>query len=178
MLGNIGIEKVQEAFHSMSAEAAARYLNLGQMMAEQFPMPATISLCQAMTNPLLEALQQIGELAPAGMCIVRWSDRRVTWSNNAYRQYFVDMEKRDVNVGITIEEILPEFKASGLEEIFCRVAETGAPFQATSFPVNLPNAGITFWDWSLTPLPATAYNGYKLLIQMQRVAASDISLAA
>jgi hypothetical protein len=178
MLGNDNAEELLGAYHSMDAETATRYVTIGQMLAEQFPKLATIELVHNTPSPELEVLKQIGELAPAGMCIVRWADRVITWSNNAYKRYFVDLEKRDVNVGVRIDEVLPEFSASGLEEIFRTVAETGVPFTASNFSIGLPNAGMTYWDWSLSALPFTQGMGNKLLIQMQRVPAAALSLAA
>lgn len=178
MLVNVDDEKLHQAYHAMADDVAARYLNLGQMLAEQFPREAALSLCPPAGYSQILALKAIGELAPAGMCILHRFDRKIVWANKSYKKYFSDLENREVSAGLTIDEILPEFKASGLEDIFERVATTGEPYQSDSYPVETPNAGVTFWHWSLSPLPFKISAGGELLIQMYRVEAPAISLAA
>jgi hypothetical protein len=170
MQGNIGFDAVEEAFHAMSPEAAARFIDIGQMYAERFPRPIQLTLCAPPEElKQLRSLATVGECSPSGMCIISWPDRRIAWSNNVYQKYFVDLEKRSANVGMRIDEALPGFVESGLEAIFEQVATTRKTFQAKNFALQLPNSGMTYWDWSLTVLPLTG--GTVLLVQSHQVAA-------
>ncbi|MGZ6220967.1 MAG: PAS domain-containing sensor histidine kinase, partial [Syntrophales bacterium] len=48
-----------------------------------------------------------------------------------------------------------EFYPSGAKEIFGRVVETKIPYQAIAQPFTFPDHpewGVTYWDWTLTPL--------------------------
>jgi hypothetical protein len=171
MQGNLGFDAVEEAFHAMAPEAAARYIDIGQMYAERFPRPIKLTLCAPPEElKQLRSVTMVGETSPSGMSIISWPDRRIVWSNNAYQNYFVDLEKRSVNVGMRIDEALHGFAESGLEAIFEQVATTRETFQARNFQLQLPNSGTTFWDWSLTALPLTGAT--VLLVQANKVAAT------
>lgn len=177
MQGNSGFDAVEEAFHAMSPEAAARFIDIGQMYAERFPRPIKLTLCAPPEElKQLRSLAMVGEASPSGMSIISWPDRRIAWSNNVYQQYFVDLAKRSANVGVRIDEAVPGFAESGLEAIFDQVATTRKTFQAKNFPLQLPNIGMTLWDWSLTALPLTG--GTVLLAQVHQVATTAMLAAA
>lgn len=170
---NQGASKLMQAFHSMSSDAAQVLLSMAQVYAERHPQPVAPEQFLAEGANSFPDVQEIGEMSPAGMCVVRWSDRRITWSNNAYKAYFVDLEQRGANIGMRIDEIVPAFEESGMGAIFERVAATGEAFSASSYRVDLP-MGATYWDWSLAVLPTAAGDDISLLIQMNRVLAVSL----
>jgi hypothetical protein len=176
---NVGAGKLLEAYHCMTADAAEMLLATAQIYAERYPRPFAVEdRAQVAGVEGFENVEMVGDVSPCGMCVVRWSDRRITWSNNAYRQHFVDLEQRQVNIGMRIDEVVPSFTESGLEGIFVSVAETGQPFHAEAFRLMLPTGQLTYWDWSLKVLPTAAGDDLSLLVQMHRAFGVELVGAA
>lgn len=174
MGNNIGAGKLLQAYHQMTPMAAEWILQAAQMYAEQYPQPMVTPECVQMgedgtAGQEFDGVQMIGDVSPCGMCVIQWPSRRIAWSNNAYKQHFVDLQQRQVNVGLRIDDVLPAFTESGLESIFEQVAETGNPYHAAAFRLQLPDGKITYWDWSLATLPTAAGDSLSLLVQMHRV---------
>jgi hypothetical protein len=183
MGNNVGAGKLLEAYHRMSPLAAEWILQAAQMYAEQYPRPIIVPERLQMEEgggegQDYDGVQMIGDISPCGMCVVQWPSRRIAWSNNAYKQHFVDLQQRQINIGLRIDDVVPMFTESGLDAIFEQVAETGNPFNATAFRLALPDGQITHWDWSLTVLPTAAGDSMSLLVQMHRVPAAMLSVVA
>lgn len=167
---NAGASRLLEAYHGMSVDAAAMLMAAALMYAERYPRPLEVDeRFEVEGAPGFDSVQAIGDVSPCGMCVIRWRDRRIIWSNNAYKQHFVDLQLRKANTGLRIDEVLPVFSESGLEAIFTSVAENGEPFHADAFRLVMPNGTVTFWDWSLSVLPTAAGDDLCLLVQMHRV---------
>ena len=174
----VGMASLEEAFNTMNAKAGANLVNIAQVLAERFPRRiVSPGIRLTRKSKEREVVEAIGETSPAGMCIVHWPTRVITWSNNVYQAYFVDLERRSANVGTKIDDVIPGFAESGLEAIFERVAVTGQPFSCDSYELQLPSAGRTFWNWSLTSMPAM-YGEASLLVQMYRVEAPLLASVA
>lgn len=176
---NVGAGKLLEAYHNMSVAAAEMLLASAQIYAERYPRPFSVEdRDQVDGAQSYEDVEMVGDVSPCGMCVIRWKDRRITWTNNAYRQHFVDLDQRNANIGLRIDEVVPSFTEAGLEEIFVSVAETGQPFHAEAFRLQLPNGQVTYWDWSLKVLPTAAGDSLSLLVQMHRAFGLDLVGAA
>lgn len=162
----VGMASLEEAFNTMNANAGANLVNIAQVLAERFPRRMLSPGFRMTRKPReVEVVEMIGEVSPAGMCIVHWPTRLITWSNGVYRAYFSDLENQEVAVGARIDNVIPDFEGSELERIFKMVAATGNPFSTECFELDLPSAGKTFWNWSLTAMPGEA----GLLVQMHQV---------
>jgi hypothetical protein len=172
---NKGASKLIQAFHSMAPEAARILLDMAQVYAERHPRALLPERHLVEGADSFPSVQEIGETSPTGMCVVRWSDRRVIWSNRAYKAYFADLALRPASIGARIDEIVPGFVESGMDAIFERVAATHEAFNTSAYRVDLP-AGPTYWDWSLSVLPTAAGDEVSLLIQMNRTLAAPLPL--
>lgn len=169
MYMNVGASRLLEAFHAMAPEAAALILNAAQMYAERHPRPLRNDGEQDDAQSF-EAVQEVGEQSPIGVCIVRWNDLRYTYVNAAYKAYFSELGRTNLPViGRKISEVVPQFVERGIMDIFSRVAETGAAFSAKRFHVDVDNNGETYWDWSVSRLPTAAGDDVCLLVQANRV---------
>lgn len=183
MGNNVGVSKLLEAYHRMSPLAAQWVLEAAQMYAEQYPRPIDVPERFQMEEggregQNFDGIQMVGDVSPCGMSVIEWPSRRISWSNNAYKQHFIDFGLHEASVGLRVDELLPMFTESGLEMIFAQVAETGNPFHATAFPLQMPGGQVTHWDWSLTVLPTAAGDSMSLLVQMHRVHGLMLSVVA
>ncbi len=95
----------------------------------------------------------IVENAPVGLAVVDGRRLRLKWLNDYGRQ-FLEQSFRQGNLrGRPIEEIIPGMAESGLLDIYRRVAETGVPYTNPEYRHLGFTRGITWWRWSLLPLP-------------------------
>lgn len=174
MQGNSGFEAVEEAYHAMSPEAAEEYRVIGRHMAEQFPRVIKMELVASLDELReLRSLASIGRLSPTGMFILNWTSRAIVWCNAAFARFFnainplIAVSEAEIP-GLHMEEFIPDFSGSQHEAIYAKVAATLEPFAAEQYALLLPSAGMTFWDWSLTPLPCSATGATLLLVQANR----------
>lgn len=184
MQGNSGFEAVEEAYHAMSAEGAARYLAIGQYMAEQFPREIKLSLAQPLTDLReLQAIAVLGKMSPAGMLIVNWADRTIGWCNGTFAKYFnavhPDAKCTESDIAsMPMVDCVPGFAGSHLEGVYETVAQTLQPFRSDCYALDIPAYGMTYWDWSITPLPCSTEGVPLLLVQMHKLEAPRQQLAA
>ncbi len=180
MQGNKNFEAVEEAYHSMTAEAAEKSLEVLQMYAALYPRELKLELVRPVearkSNKQLAMLKALGELSPIGLCLVNWDTRLVEWRNNAYSRVFLSTFDKESQTGVRLGDLMPEFTSSGVEAIFEKVANTGEPFLASAFPLTLAS-GLTHWNASIAALPSTEGETY-LFLQLQRVEAPAQTLAA
>ena len=176
MQANAMMGRIEQAFHSMSDEAAIKFCEMGEMLAETYPRPVTIELVKTKTDRNVELLREFGELSPAGLCLINWNTRLIEWSNGAYKRTFLDAVGKQALPGVRVGELVPEFTEQGLDVLFDRVAATGEPFIGTAFPL-LVGATLTHWDCSLSLFPSTDGATY-LFLQLQRALAPAKSMAA
>jgi hypothetical protein len=163
---NVGASRLMEAFHAMTPEAAALILSAAQMYAERHPKPLQKEHFLVEGARSVDAVHEIGELSPIGVCVVRWNDRRYTYLNESYQKYFRDLGRPEAVIGARIDEIVPEFVERGMLEVFDRVAATGKPERQQAF-----ECGGSYWDWSVAKLPTAAGDDVCLLVQASRVVA-------
>lgn len=162
---------LNEAIDAMQPTAAQSVLDLAQMLAENYPKKMGLRLVGAPKSIDMDVLRMFAETSPTGICIVSWPNLEVIWSNNVYKDYFVDLESREVNTGVRLADIIPGFTDVGMDEIFDGVAESGEPFRAQHYPLMLPSCGMTHWNWTLTRFPAAGDQEMKLLVQMSKAEA-------
>lgn len=176
MQENAGFEDVKESFFAMTPEAAAKYREIGQTLAELYPQPMTIELVKSKPDKNVELLREFGELSPAGLCLIDWNTRLIAWTNGAYKRVFLDAVGKESKAGVRVGDLVPEFAEQGLEALFDAVASTRQPFMASSYPLRTGTV-MTYWDCSLSAFPSTDGANY-LFLQLQRVHVPAQSLAA
>lgn len=176
MQGNPNFEAVKVAFHSMTAEAAVKYCEIGQMYAELYPKPIRLELVKPRQDKQLSMLKAVGEVSPIGLCLINWDTRLVEWRNGAYERVFLSAIDVQAHEGVPVGSLVPEFSEQGIDKLFDEVARTGVPFLAPCFPLSMPS-GLTHWNCSLSRLPDTDGVTY-IFVQLQRVNATAQSMAA
>lgn len=98
-------------------------------------------------------LQSVLDNAPAGIVVLDGRDLRVRWANQSYRA-FLDEPYRSMDLaGLRIQDFIPRAEASGVAGVFRRVAETGVPHTDTEYEHFGFTRGVTYWRWTLLPLP-------------------------
>jgi diguanylate cyclase (GGDEF)-like protein/PAS domain S-box-containing protein len=95
----------------------------------------------------------IAQSSPAGICVIRWTDRKVVWANHAFRQ-MLNMSLRNTDVsGLPVNEVIEEFAASGLAGMADEVAKTGQSAAMAEYECSDPHGGSCYIDWTLSRLP-------------------------
>ena len=176
MQGKSFFDGVEEAFNTMTADAAIKCREIVQMYAELYPKPFTLELVRPRLEKHWSLLKAIGEVSPIGLCLINWDTRLIEWRNGAYERVFLNVLDVKSHEGVPVGSLVPQFAEQGIDKLFDNVARTGEPFQAPCFPISMPS-GLTHWNCSLSKLPSTDGATY-ILVQLQQVQAPAQTLAA
>jgi len=97
--------------------------------------------------------QAVIAYSPAGIAILHGDTLQAKWVNDAYRVFLEPPYDRMDLTGVPVSAFIPNFTQSGLEAIFQQVAATGTPYVNPEYEFVGYARGITYWHWTLIPLP-------------------------
>ena len=98
--------------------------------------------------------QAVLENATAGVCVLDGEHLRVKFANAAYQQFLEEPYRSDDLTGERLQAFVPRIEESGLGDLFRRVAATREPHFDPEYQHYGFARGVTYWRWSLIPLPA------------------------
>jgi PAS domain S-box-containing protein len=108
--------------------------------------------------------QSVADNAPVGIAVLDGKELRLKWANSHYRN-FLEAKYRDQDVGgLFLEEFIPGAESIGLASVFRNVAVTGQPYFNPEYEYRGFARGITYWQWSLLPLPVPGERTPDLMI--------------
>ena len=100
--------------------------------------------------------------APAGMALYDGLTQTILWHNPAYT-YLLDKQWHDQDlVGRALDEIVPHSEELGVADIHRSVAG-GQPFRLPEFEFAGFDRGLTYFNWSIVPVPRADGDGHDVL---------------
>ena len=106
-------------------------------------IPGTSSYAEAMLAHL-----------PMGVALFDAHDLLLLAANHTFHTFLDPNWRQGEALGHHIAEFLPHVERSGSINIFRQVVETGVPYQIDAYASSAfaVTRGITYWDWSATPI--------------------------
>jgi len=103
--------------------------------------------------------------APVGIVLLD-ADTLVAREANEYYHRFLEGRWREPGaiVGHTPAEFIPGWEESGLQAVFEGVRESGEPFEIAEYEHHGFERGVTWFRWTLQPVPAGQHPRYLLLL--------------
>ncbi len=91
---------------------------------------------------------------PIGVALFDAHDLLLLAANHAFHTFLDANWQQGEALGHHITEFLPHVERSGSINIFRQVVETGVPYQMKAYAsaIYAATRGITYWDWSVTPI--------------------------
>jgi hypothetical protein len=115
-------------------------------------------------NDSNQLLQAVIDNAPVGIAVIDGNSLCAKWANPTYYEFLDEPYcKTDIS-GLHISQFIPGAKESGLIDIFKRVAATGLSYTDPEYAHTGFDRGITYWHYSLIPLPVTKDNPPDIMI--------------
>jgi PAS domain S-box-containing protein len=115
-------------------------------------------------DPQSSLLQAVIDNAQVGIAVLDGRDLRARWVNPAYRK-FLEGSYRSMELdGVPFSDFVPRAEESGLVELLRRAAATGIPHVDAEYRHEGFDRGVTYWRWSLVPLPQSGQDVPDLMI--------------
>lgn len=115
-----------------------------------------------------DLVQAIIENVTVGVLLVDGKTLQVKLHNNAYT-HFLDEPFHDRDLtGMHLEEFTPGLEESGAPDLYLRTA-AGERLAVTEWEYPGFERGVTYWDWSIVPLPRADGDGYDPLATITEV---------
>lgn len=115
--------------------------------------------------------QTIVQNATVSIAVYDGVQLRLKWANPSYRD-ILDERFRNMDItGLRLEEVIPRAAERGLTDLFRAVATSGQPHHDPEYEFAGFNRGVTYWQWSLLPLPAAEQESPDLLLLATEITA-------
>lgn len=109
-----------------------------------------------------DLMQSMVEHAPAGLALFNGRTGTIMWHNRAYAELLDERWHQRSLVGLPLGEIVPDAEAAGINALHNAVA-TGATYRFPEFEFAGFARGMTYFNWSLSPVPGPDGDGFDIL---------------
>jgi PAS domain S-box-containing protein len=122
-----------------------------------------------------QLFQTIVQNATVGIAVFDGDQLRLKWVNPSMRNIMDERFRHADVTGLHLDEIAPGVAAMGLTDLFREVARSGQPHFEPEYEYNSPRRGVTYWQWSLLPLPAAGKEIPDLMVLANEITASVLA---
>ena len=123
-----------------------------------------------------ELLQSITDRVVAGILVLDGEEFRVKWANPAARSMIEEPYRTQMDiVGLRMDEFLPGANDTVLLEVLQQVVSTGQVQSDTETEYAGFERGVTYWGWSIVPLPGGSDTRPDLLLVVHELSEQVLS---
>lgn len=119
-----------------------------------------------------QLFQTIVQNATMGIAVFDGDQLRLKWVNPSMRNIMGERFMNRDLTGSRLDEFAPDAYKTPLRELFLKVAKSGQPHSESEFEYKSTRRGVTYWRWSLLPLPAAGKEIPDLMVLASEVTVS------
>lgn len=142
-----------------------------QPLNETLPMHTQLDLKLANADLFAAIMEHV----PVGIVVLSGADLRVRWANAIYCQFLDEPYRSQGISGLCLQTFIPQAEERGIADVFRRVAATGEPYVDPELAYDGFTRGVTYWRWSLLPLPLSTSSVPDLILVVTEVTDSVVA---